>query len=390
MISLPLMMLSVFPGAELDLGFAFIPLSGLLMLLRALMEGQYAEALRFSLPVVGVTAICCLLAIRWAVDQFNNESVLFRESERFELGLWIRHLVRDREDLPTVGEALLCGVLLLVIRFFYSLVAPLPASWNDLATTTLTMLIAFIAAPACFMAIMLTRRPAMTLLLCPPSFAATIPAAGLLAVALHPAMLWLNEGIRILYPLSPAALIKLREIEGMFAAAPLWQVLLVICVAPAICEELAFRGFILSGLRRIGHKWGAIALSALFFGMAHGILQQSIGATVIGIVIGYVAVKTGSLLPGMVYHAVHNGLSVMLGRLTPEVMESQPLLRLVLEPGAEAGEFIYRWPVALVAVVVACSLIWWLKSLRYQHSAEERLQEALDSQPAGMPARSLA
>ena len=44
---------------------------------------------------------------------------MFRESERFGLGLWIRHLVRDREDLPTVGEALLCGVLLLVIRFFY-------------------------------------------------------------------------------------------------------------------------------------------------------------------------------------------------------------------------------------------------------------------------------
>jgi sodium transport system permease protein len=322
---------------------------------------------------------------------------LFRESERFELGMWIRHLVRDREDLPTVGEALLCSVLLLVIRFFYSLLAPLPASWNDLATTTLIMLIAFIAAPACFMAIMLTRRPAKTLLLCPPSFAATIPAAGLLAVVLHPAMLWLNQWIRVLYPLSPAALVKLREIEGMFAAAPLWQALLVICLAPAICEELAFRGFILSGLRRMGHKWGAIAISALFFGLAHGILQQSIGATVIGIVIGYVAVKTGSLLPAIVYHAVHNGLSVMLGRLSPEVMESQPVLRLVLEPGAVPGELIYRWPVPLVALVVAGGLIWWLKSLPYYHSAEERLQEALDRQsagvpaePAAMPARSLA
>src|SRR5258707_6512067 len=124
MIALPLMMLSVLPSAELDLGFALIPLSGLLLLLRALIEGQYLEALRFSIPVVGVTAICCLLAIRWAIDQFNNESVLFRESERFGLGLWIRHLVRDREDLPTAGQAVLCGVLLLVIRFFFSLMVP--------------------------------------------------------------------------------------------------------------------------------------------------------------------------------------------------------------------------------------------------------------------------
>src|SRR4029079_11855408 len=122
MISLPLMMLPVLPAAELDLGFSLIPLSGLLLLLRALIEGQYFDALRFSIPVVGVTAVCCLLAIRWAIDQFNNESVLFRESERFGLGVWIRHLVRDREDTPTVGEALLCGVLLLVIHFFFSLV----------------------------------------------------------------------------------------------------------------------------------------------------------------------------------------------------------------------------------------------------------------------------
>jgi sodium transport system permease protein len=110
MFSLPLMMLPMLPATELDLGFALIPITGLILLLRTLIEGQYVEALRYSLPVIGVTAVCCLLAIRWAIDQFNNESVLFRESERLDLGLWLRHLVRDRLDTPTAGEALLCGV----------------------------------------------------------------------------------------------------------------------------------------------------------------------------------------------------------------------------------------------------------------------------------------
>jgi sodium transport system permease protein len=386
MISLPLMMLPVLPASELDLGFALIPLSGLMLLLRALIEGQYLEALRFSIPVVGVTAVCCLLAIRWAVDQFNNESVLFRESERFGLGIWIRHLVRDREDTPTVGEALLCGVLLLVIHFFFSLVVPPPANWNMLATSTLIMLIALIAGPACLMAIMLTRRPAKTLLLCPPSFAATVPAAGLLALCLHPALLWLNDGIRFLYPLSPAALGKLREIDGMVTSAPLWQALLVICLAPAICEELAFRGFILSGLRRMGHTWGAIVLTSLFFGLAHGILQQSLGAAVVGLVIGYIAVKTGSLLPGVLYHGVHNSLSLLIGRLTPDVVESNLFLRVLFEPGSEAGQVIYRWQSAVIAAALAAGLLWWLKTLPHQRLAEERLQEALDSQPAAAPA----
>jgi sodium transport system permease protein len=293
------------------------------------------------------------------------------------VGLWFRHLRRDREDLPNVSEALFCAALILLVRFFFSLVAPPPSTWNVMAATTLTLLL-MVAAPACLMAVMLTRRPAKSLLLCRPSFWATVPAAGLLAVTLHPVLLWFNEGIRQLYPVSPSALAKLQEIDAMFRAAPLWQALAVIALAPAICEELAFRGFILSGLRRMGHKWGAILLTSAIFGLAHGILQQSIGAAAIGVVIGYVAVKTGSLLPGVLYHAVHNGLSVSLGRLTPELVNSQPWLKLFFEPGTEADGLMYRWPVTAIAACLAIGIIWWLKRLPYQLSTEERLQEAME------------
>jgi len=56
--------------------------------------------------------------MRWAVDQFNKESVLFRESERWDFRLWLRHLWRDRGPTPTVGMAVLCGVLILSVQFF--------------------------------------------------------------------------------------------------------------------------------------------------------------------------------------------------------------------------------------------------------------------------------
>ena len=62
----------------------------------------------------------------------------------------------------------------------------------------------------------------------------------------------------------------------------LWQVLLLLAVVPAVCEELAFRGFILSGFRHLGHRWRAIVLSAIFFGLTHGILQQSLLACLVG------------------------------------------------------------------------------------------------------------
>ena len=393
MISLPLMMLPMLPSTELDLGFALIPLSGLMLLLRAAIEGQYWEVLKFAVPVIGMTAACCLLAIRWAIDQFNNESVLFRESERLDLGLWLRHLVRDREDLPTAGEAILCGIVLLVIKFFAGFVAGFPETWSSFAVSTLVGLVALIATPACLMAIMLTRRPLQTLLLTRPSFLSTIPAAALLALLLHPAAVWLSEGIQFVYPIQAEVKEKLGEIGSMVASAPLWQVLLVMALAPAICEELAFRGFILSGLRRMGHKWGAIALTSVIFGLAHGILQQSLSAFFVGMVIGYIAVKTGSIWPGVLYHLVHNSLGILLGRIPPSALEDNVFLRLFVFQPTSAGdeaEVMYRPITAIAAAALAAVVLWWLKSLPYHRSAEECLQEALDQQSAPLAAKSAA
>ena len=74
----------------------------------------------FVVPVAAVTLACCLLAIRWAEEQFNRESVLFRESERLELRRWLVHMVRDRGDTPSFAQAMLCVAVILVVQFFIS------------------------------------------------------------------------------------------------------------------------------------------------------------------------------------------------------------------------------------------------------------------------------
>jgi len=377
--SLPLMMLPMLPSVELNIGFSLIPITGLMLLLRSLIEGQYWDALRYAPLVIGVTGVCCMLAVRWAIDQFNDESVLFRESERFDLKLWVQHLIRDRGDTPTVGEALLCGVLLLVIRFFASFSMSQPSSWSQFALSTLIVQIALIATPACLMAIMLTRRPLQTLLLRKPSFWLTVPAAGLLAALLHPSTVWIGELIQRIYPVNQSVEIAIKQISEQFNAAPLWQLLVIAALSPAICEELAFRGFILSGLRKMGHKWGAIVLCSVFFGLTHSLLQQSLAACVVGIVIGYIAVKTGSLLPAAIYHLTHNGLSVATSRLTPEVFEQIPLSRQLWH-ATEQSSLTYTTPATIVLAVLAAGVLLWFKSLPYHASDEERLQQALDRQ----------
>jgi sodium transport system permease protein len=380
MVMLPLMTLPMLPAAHLDLGVSLIPVTGLMLLLRSLMEGQVSESLRYALPVVLVTAVCCLMAIRWAVAQFNRESVLFRESEQWGLGLWLKHLVRDRDDTPNFSEAMLCAVLLLVIKFFASFLSGVPTNFAGLRTLVLVTQLAFVLAPALFMAVILTRRPLRSLLLTRPSFAVTVPAAMLLATMLHPAMMLVGQLIQQLYPIADDTLRQLQPLSTLMLEAPLWQVILLMALVPAVCEELAFRGFVLSGLRHIGHKWTAIVLTAAFFGAVHGILQQSISAFVVGIVLGYVAVKTGSIWPAIAFHFTHNALSLSSQRITSDTIDTHLAWRLVLEHSTAAGGNAYTMPYTVVTTLLAVAILFWLKSLPYEATREEVLEESRDRQ----------
>ena len=171
--TMPLMMLPMLPAMELDLGNSLIPVTGVILLLRSLIEGQYAEALRYSVPVISVTGMCCWLAGLWAINQFEDENVLFHESEQISLRSWIVHVFRDRADTPTVAQAFLCAVLLLMLRFFGSLMLPSAGDWNGLLLQNAIAQLGFIAGPAVAMAWLLTRKPTQTLLLQPP---ATFPS----------------------------------------------------------------------------------------------------------------------------------------------------------------------------------------------------------------------
>jgi sodium transport system permease protein len=362
-VTLPLMLLPLLPTAHLDFGASVIPVTGIMLWLRALIEGQYLEAVRFAVPVLGVTAACAGLAIRWATRQFENESVLFRESERFGLGLWVQHLVRDRGRTPTVAEAGLCGLLLLLITFFASLRAVVPDTWAAFVRSALVVQLGMIAGPTLIMTLILTRDVKATLLVTAPRPAA-VPAAFLLAVTLHPLVVLLGHGIEALYPLREETVRALAPLRELMQGAPLASLLLILAATPAICEELAFRGFILSGLRERGAKWTAIALSAAFFGLTHGMLQQSLAAGVVGLVLGYVAVQSGSLLPGMVFHFTHNTLLVLVGRVTVELLERHPWLAWVCRTGgSESLPNAYPWPVTMLCSAIGLLVLVWFQRL---------------------------
>jgi len=90
-----------------------------------------------------------------------------------------------------------------------------------------------------------------------------------------------------------------------------------ITILPSAAEELFFRGFLLSSfLARFG-PGRAVAYAALLFGSLHPLLIQFLPVTALGAVLGWLVVRTGSLVPAVIGHLANNAAAVWLSSADP-------------------------------------------------------------------------
>ena len=85
-----------------------------------------------------------------------------------------------------------------------------------------------------------------------------------------------------------------------------------ICILTPISEELLFRGYMLDALNRLHGKWPAIIISSIIFGMVHFDPFTMGMATIGGVIYGWIRMRTGSLVPGIVAHAMWNTMALMV------------------------------------------------------------------------------
>ena len=85
--------------------------------------------------------------------------------------------------------------------------------------------------------------------------------------------------------------------------------LFVHCAVPAFTEEILFRGMVCNGLKKVNTHL-AVILSALMFSLMHGTPLQTIHQFVIGIVLGYVFIKSSNLWIPILIHFLNNSISI--------------------------------------------------------------------------------
>lgn len=100
----------------------------------------------------------------------------------------------------------------------------------------------------------------------------------------------------------------------------LWLNILSTAVLPALVEELIFRGYMQGTLKPYGERM-AVILTAFIFGLFHGNILQFPFAFLLGLVMGWMTVQTGSIWPAVLTHFGNNLMSVLLdyfGKVYPK------------------------------------------------------------------------
>ena len=100
---------------------------------------------------------------------------------------------------------------------------------------------------------------------------------------------------------------------GTIYSGPEVLVMSLLCTAvlPGIFEELTYRGLGKQMLSKVKNEKVVIIVMGLLFGLGHQFILQTGYAFLAGCVFAFLAIKTRSILPGMIIHFINNALSVI-------------------------------------------------------------------------------
>jgi len=302
-------MLVTMPTVRLEGAIMVLPVGNMVLLTRELFQ----QTCSWTAVVVVLlsTSLYAVAAIAVAAKLFGQEAVLFIDTGSYKT-LFSRRLFRPVLR-PSVSQALLAAAILFPVSFHAQ--AWMFSDSTDHFVDNLKW-VAIVQFAGLFVALPVAL-----------SFYLKIDVIAALQLRLPPLRAWLAatllgisswalaHELLLLQPASEAMIEFSRAIEPQLARSPLWLVLILLAIAPAVSEELFFRGFLLSGLSASLRKWPAIVACALIFGVFHFMVERIPLTALMGIALGYVCWQSRSILPGIFFHACHNAWPMVFAKL---------------------------------------------------------------------------
>ena len=302
---LPLMLITTIPLSVMALGevhidgpCAFVPFLNSIVAMDDALSGRVAPLYMFIAALVSAAFAVTLCTV--VAPVVDREDILFGIEES-----------PSRRFLEqNFGKELffLCSTVFLLM-FYLSQILVLKHHLLGMALTQLLVIL----LPGLFLALFWLKLPSRSVL------RLHMPKGGILtlvgALMMAPLSVLLAGLLATIFTkLVPgsAALSKLMEEYMGLNTQPLWLLLLVLGVMPAICEELLFRGVILSLMPKRFSTMRRVLTVGGMFGAFHMSLLRFLPTGLLGCLLTFLAIRTGSVFPCMLLHAGHNMLSVFI------------------------------------------------------------------------------
>lgn len=140
---------------------------------------------------------------------------------------------------------------------------------------------------------------------------------------------------------------------------------LLLCIIPAICEELLFRGIILTSFRNKSEKF-ALFMSALCFCLIHASPQQTILQFVMGLILGYTYIKSNSLIAPILIHFTNNFIVILFNYI--QTINKVPQTEISFSVGGGFLAVLYAIIACLLVVCLIILLNYYYKKKNKQNS----------------------
>ena len=305
----PVLILIVFPaaiatvpGTRLTAATQLMPIANFSLLFKELMVSQ--ASIEAVLVVLISTTVYAAIALIIAARMFQREDVVL--SVDAGLPITLRRSMIPPRDVPTPGMSLFILSLCLLLLFYAGSYIQAQFGLKGVAATQWLLFL----TPTLFVLwyARVNLRNALSL---------RIPSLGGFIGALLLGAGWVvwSQQLSVwqdwVWPFPEALANEMAKLL-QFEDAPLPILLLVLAVSPAICEEVLFRGALMSGLRKSMPAWALFLCVSIAFGVSHLVLQRMTITAVSGIVLTYMVWRSGSLFTGMIGHVLVNGVAVLI------------------------------------------------------------------------------
>ncbi len=333
------------PNLDFDKTMAMIPVANVCLLIKNLL--LFKVNMELVMIVIVSTAAYTGLVILALGKMYHSEAILFDEG-RNGLALLERRSNMKRGGVPSSGDAwfvVLVGFLLLVyagglLQTHYGL--------NGVAASQIVL-----AVFPLLMAAYTRKNVPQTFNLQKPKVGTDTARAwaGSLIMGLGMILLGIviSNIMAEVFPNEGQAFYS--TIENMFSGSAVW-VWAVVSVFPAICEELLFRGYILSGFRSRYPEWATVVAVGVCFGVFHTSVMRFPGTCLLGMAFAFIVCRTGSIIPGMILHCLNNSIAIISLYAPGFVDKYMPFAGENMSGGAMAMYAGIAWLMCIIGVML--------------------------------------